>query len=60
MRIPPLTVWESADILDELESRFPDAPLLPPAASEQRGHTDALIAKCPQLLQHGVRLSYPR
>lgn len=52
-------VWESQDILDEIESRFPDAPLLPPEGSEQREHADVLIAKCPQVLQHGVRLSYP-
>lgn len=52
-------IWESADVMAELERRFPAKPLLPAEGSEARQRTDALIEFCPTLLSHGVRMSYP-
>jgi len=52
-------VWESADVMAELEKRFPAAPLLPAEGTEARTRADALMEFCPTLLSHGVRMSYP-
>ena len=38
-------VWESMDILRELETRFPDAPALTPADEDGAAKMEAFIAR---------------
>ena len=52
-------VWESVDVMHQVEERFPEAPMLPTAGTEARARADQMMASCADVLQAGVRMSYP-
>lgn len=51
-------VWESLDIMRELEQRFPEIPLLPDEGTDARTQAEALISQASELSAAGAKFAY--